>query len=142
MTARAYSRGWPIEYAGGWVYSDTKEPVGERPCKRCGCNPTPEGHDACLGTISYCKSACCGHGVEEPYAIEAYRELVYIEGGPTWGSGCSGCADFVLVRSVDHLDMYPGNMAGCHRYVRTTRTWVSPLYGTIHTIFTHIGPAA
>lgn len=71
MTARAHSRGWPIEYLRhGWVYSDTKQPVeDERPCQRCGCKPTPEGHDACLGTISHVKSACCGHGVEEPYAI-------------------------------------------------------------------------
>jgi len=75
MTTRAYSRGWPIEYIDGWVYSDTKESVGERPCKRCGCDPTFEGHDACLGTIPDVKSACCGHGVEKPYAIEASQEL-------------------------------------------------------------------
>ena len=53
-----------------WRYSDTKEVADEnRPCKRCGCAPTPEGHDACLGYIEGATSACCGHGVENPYVI-------------------------------------------------------------------------
>lgn len=31
--------------------------------------PTKEGYDACLGHIAGVKSACCGHGVEEPFVI-------------------------------------------------------------------------
>ena len=31
--------------------------------------PTKEGYDACLGHIDGAKSACCGHGVEEPYVL-------------------------------------------------------------------------
>lgn len=34
--------------------------------------PTKEGYDACLGYIKGAKSACCGHGIEEPY----FREIV------------------------------------------------------------------
>lgn len=133
MTPRSYNRGWPIEYTDGWVYSDTKQPIkNDRPCKRCGRKPTPEGHDACLGTIPYVKSACCGHGVKRPFTLP-YRENIYIEGG-VWINDCSGRGDHTLLRKVDSIRLYPGDGHG-YEYVRTTRTWVSPLYGTIHTIF-------
>ena len=67
MVSRSYQRGHPIEFNGKeWVYSDTKTTIKEeRPCVRCGEMPTPEGHDACLGSIDDVSSACCGHGVEE-----------------------------------------------------------------------------
>lgn len=77
MVARGFSRGHPIEYVGSeWVWSDTKEPIegNERPCIRCGCMPTPEGHDACIGTLDGVSSACCGHGVEEPYVMLRRKE--------------------------------------------------------------------
>jgi hypothetical protein len=32
--------------------------------------PTKEGYDACLDHIDGVSSACCGHGVEEPYTIK------------------------------------------------------------------------
>lgn len=68
MTAKSHQRGWPIIYVNNWVYKNTKEPITkERPCRRCNRLPTPEGHDACLGTIPGVTSACCGHGVEPPY---------------------------------------------------------------------------
>lgn len=69
MTARAQSRGWPIHWNGSvWIYTDTGEPPRDaRPCRRCGEEPTPEGHDACLGSLPGVESACCGHGVEAPY---------------------------------------------------------------------------
>ncbi len=31
-------------------------------CAACGQLPTPEGHDACLGTLPGVWNACCGHG--------------------------------------------------------------------------------
>jgi hypothetical protein len=80
MTARTYSRGWeitaPMLYdekaniyrSGQWRYTDTGEPYSpddKRPCRRCGQEPTPEGHDACLGKLDGVVSACCGHGVHE-----------------------------------------------------------------------------
>jgi len=68
-----------------------------------------------------------------------WQEHIYIEGGPEWVNDCSGRADFALRNPVDHVDMYPAPMAGQHRYARTTRTWVSPIYGTIHTVFEHVG---
>ena len=71
--------------------------------------------------------------------VEEWRELIYVEGGPEWVNDCTGRGDLALRMAVDHVDLWPGNMAGCHRYVRTTRTWVSPLYGTIHTVFEHSG---
>lgn len=56
---------------GIWRYADgvavDDDPM--RPCPRCLQPPTPEGHDACLGHIPGCVSACCGHGVYEPFAI-------------------------------------------------------------------------
>jgi hypothetical protein len=73
MTQRSHSRGWPIEYRyGEWVYSDTLTSIcEERPCKRCGMNPTEEGHDACLGVVTGVSSACCGHGAEQPFRVAA-----------------------------------------------------------------------
>ena len=71
MSATAYKRGHLIEYNGKkWVYSDDKTSVDvERPCKRCGKMPTKDGYDRCLGYIHGVVSACCGHGVEQPFAI-------------------------------------------------------------------------
>ncbi len=67
MTAYAFSRGWLIEYKKDcWIYLDTKQIISSnRSCKLCGRQPTVEGHDACLGTLSNVKSACCGHGRQD-----------------------------------------------------------------------------
>jgi hypothetical protein len=66
MAARARYNGHPVTYAaGGWRYDDTWELVSyarPRPCPSCHRNPTPEGHDACLGTLPGVTHACCGHG--------------------------------------------------------------------------------
>lgn len=73
MTAKSYLRGHEIEHNGSeWVYSDTKESTvtthGTRACGHCGEMNTPEGHDACLGTLPGIMNACCGHGdVRETY---------------------------------------------------------------------------
>ena len=46
-----------------WLWEDTGELAGgDRPCAECGRHQTPEGHDACLGTLEGVVSACCGHG--------------------------------------------------------------------------------
>jgi len=70
----SYSRGHKIYYntdTKKWHYlDDDSECKGERPCKKCGRYPTKEGYDACLGHIDGAISACCGHGVEEPYVIK------------------------------------------------------------------------
>lgn len=65
----SYSRGWKIYYDGeNWRYCDNDKVVdNSRPCAKCGKPPTPEGYDACLGHIEGAISACCGHGVFEPY---------------------------------------------------------------------------
>lgn len=69
MTVRSFQRGWPIVYDRGWAYENNGESIEtERPCRRCGRMPTPEGHDACLGEVPGVTSACCGHGVEPPYS--------------------------------------------------------------------------
>ena len=66
MTVSTHERG----HKTIWVYADTLEPVtGNRPCIRCGNLPTEEGYDACLGYIEGASSACCGHGITEPYII-------------------------------------------------------------------------
>ena len=66
---KTHLRGWELYYDGeNWRYTDNNELQDEfRPCKKCGCVPTKEGYDACLGHIEGAKAACCGHGVEEPY---------------------------------------------------------------------------
>jgi hypothetical protein len=67
----SYMRGHPIYFDGErWRYVDTGEETDDtRPCARCGRVPLPDGEDACLGHIPGMASACCGHGVTEPYAI-------------------------------------------------------------------------
>lgn len=69
----AYSRGHKIYFDsdGVWKYVDTNTPdTNYRPCARCNRPPTKEGYDACLGKIEGVTSACCGHGVEEPYCVK------------------------------------------------------------------------
>lgn len=65
------SRGHKIYFDGiFWRYIDTNEVHNKkRACARCGHCPTEEGFDYCLGKIEGAVSACCGHGVEEPYII-------------------------------------------------------------------------
>lgn len=69
MTARGHLRGHPIEWDEEnqrWCYSDTgvatEDEWRDRPCGHCGRHDTPEGHDACLGTLPGVINACCGHG--------------------------------------------------------------------------------
>ena len=68
----SHSRGWEIYYDGkDWRYSDNNQIHDDsRPCKRCGRMPTAEGYDACLGHMEGMSSACCGHGIEEPYFVK------------------------------------------------------------------------
>ncbi len=69
----SHNRGHETYYDDGakcWRYSDTNEIVNDnRPCKKCGCSPTKEGYDACLGYIDGATSACCGHGVEKGFIM-------------------------------------------------------------------------
>lgn len=76
MSATAHQRGHLIVYVDGqWVYADDLTPItAERPCSRCGKPPTSEGYDACLGHVEGVRSACCGHGAEEPYSVAIERE--------------------------------------------------------------------
>lgn len=68
---KSHSRGHEIYFKDNeWRYVDNDEKIREdRPCKRCGCVPTKEGYDACLGKIEGVSSACCGHGVETGYQL-------------------------------------------------------------------------
>ncbi len=67
MTATSYVRGHTIVYTGKWVYADNGKPADDsRACPRCARRPTAQGHDACLGHLPGVRSACCGHGVDEP----------------------------------------------------------------------------
>jgi len=72
-----YYRGHPVVCLEGEAcerYADDLTPtvdaagIGvERPCVRCGAAAAPDGPDPCLGMLPNVVSACCGHGVEEPY---------------------------------------------------------------------------
>ena len=74
MTARAFSRGWPVEWVEAgqrWIWSDTGQPLDiRRVCRQCGQPPTADGYDACLGYLEGVTAACCGHGVTEPVVVE------------------------------------------------------------------------
>lgn len=80
MTLYAYQRGHEMYYDEGteeWKYSDTGEVADhDRPCKRCGCLPTIEGHDHCVGSLRGVKAACCGHGVDRPYVYYYHQWFV------------------------------------------------------------------
>lgn len=79
---KSFSRGHEIFWDGAyWRFIDTGAiDDGARPCKRCGKSPTPEGYDACLGHIPGVMSACCGHGVEQPYIVSI--DATVIVGAP------------------------------------------------------------
>ena len=51
-------------------------------CPHCGNPPTPEGHDACLGTLKGVEYACCGHGVKGP---KSHRYVVLKNGKCFYG---------------------------------------------------------
>jgi hypothetical protein len=74
--ATGFSRGHSIYYDGtDWRYTDNNEIEDDsRPCKRCGCMPTKEGYDACLGHIDGATNACCGHGVSTPYVMVNHND--------------------------------------------------------------------
>ena len=49
--------------------------VNANMCNHCGMNCTPEGHDACLGTLPHpVMNACCGHGDPAKAYIQIYHE--------------------------------------------------------------------
>jgi len=74
---KSQSRGHEIFYDGAdWRYTDTQEICEDkRPCKKCGKYPTKDGFDACTGHIDGATSACCGHGVEEPFVVFDKEEM-------------------------------------------------------------------
>jgi len=80
---KSHSRGHEIYHDGNdWRFSDTGEiATTDRPCAKCGEGPTPEGYDPCLGYVPGVTSACCGHGVEEPYVMvrESIRQFQAIK---------------------------------------------------------------
>ncbi len=71
---RGHSIDWDTNYA--WVFSDIREPTVEthesRTCNNCRCHRTPEGHDACLGTLPGVMNACCGHGCDDDAYVQFY----------------------------------------------------------------------
>ena len=76
MTAHGYIRGRLAYFDGAlWRWQDSNDPAGptwggmERPCPSCGRLADEDGHDPCLGTVPGVTSACCGHGVAEPYVV-------------------------------------------------------------------------
>ena len=80
MVAKSYQQGHEIIFdkgQGRWVYSDNGELASiVRPCKKCGKFPTLEGYDACLGHLDGIKSACCGHGVDDGFCLQARNNLL------------------------------------------------------------------
>jgi hypothetical protein len=82
--------------------------------------PTSEGYDACLGFIPGVESACCGHGVEEPYqmtkleqAITAVQEDIDIH--RRW-------ADFAKSHPDDPSLEFAGNLEHHEAWIRRYQT--------------------
>jgi len=75
MSDQRHHRGNVITLLGDcWRYASDDVPVSDDPhraCGHCGRADTPEGHDACLGTLPRVRNACCGHG----RADEAYIQF-------------------------------------------------------------------
>lgn len=79
----AHIRGHAIIHGNqGWVFADTGDSVAdtwsEKPCAYCGEPPTPEGHDACLGTLPGVANACCGYGNTDDAYVQfsiGWREI-------------------------------------------------------------------
>ena len=73
MPYLSYSRGHSaVLKRGVWYYEADGVRVDDdpdRPCARCGRFPYPKGYDACIGYVPGVFSACCGHGVHEPFII-------------------------------------------------------------------------
>jgi len=79
---KSKQRGNNIEYdklKECWIYSDTKENVGEnwkhRECGHCGKVAIKDGYQAyddCIGKLPGLMNACCGHGKEE----ESYVQFI------------------------------------------------------------------
>lgn len=77
MSTTSKYRGNLIIYKDNqWIFEDTglsvKKTHKDKPCGNCGKLSTPEGHDACLGTLIGIMNACCGHGEEK----EAYVQFL------------------------------------------------------------------
>jgi len=75
MPAKSMYRGRPIEWdKDRWIYADTRQSVAlthtQRSCGNCGRHATPDGHDACLGTLPNVMNACCGHGAPNKAYIQ------------------------------------------------------------------------
>jgi hypothetical protein len=76
--AKSYERGHLIVCTDGqsWTNPDGSPIDPQRPCKRCGRPPTPEGHDACLGELTGASAACCGHGVKPAYVVRGGKREI------------------------------------------------------------------
>lgn len=72
----------------------------------------------------------------EPLPRPLYEEPIVIRGGP-WKNDCTGRADIQLLKPVKRIQLYTGS--GRYWYERTDQKWVSPVYGTVHTIFVWTG---
>lgn len=73
-------RGYAIKWDGErYLFSDTGRPTADtwqdRPCGYCGEHNTPEGHDACLGTVIGVMNACCGHGQTNEAYVQFWDSL-------------------------------------------------------------------
>jgi hypothetical protein len=66
---------------GDWRYCDDDSPVKllARRCPACFELRTMAGHDPCIADLPGVYSACCGHGVVEPY-VNIYGEMTRLIG--------------------------------------------------------------
>jgi len=75
MTATGYVRGNPVHWDGEHWRLEDGQILGangvDPPCARCGAIAASGAPDPCVGFIEGLVSACCGHGVELPYAVPA-----------------------------------------------------------------------
>ena len=103
----SYQRGHKIVFIEAvWLFADDLSPISIlRPCKRCNQFPTPEGYDHCLGKLPGVSSACCGHGVEKPYAMfhEECAEGAKTQGQPAEPQASPAPSGADPLRGKDYL---------------------------------------
>jgi len=95
-----------------WLYQDNCNPVSDDPDRECGhCDKpnTPEGHDACLGTLPGVMNACCGHGTSADAYIQYEENTMKIkctcpetEVDQTHSEGCPVECEHSFYQGIPH----------------------------------------
>lgn len=88
-------------------------------CGLCGKPRTPEGHDACIGTMPGVANACCGHG-DTPCAYVQY-----------WNEEYADDPNKHCIRGQKALDAIAAHRKGNNMATKSGDWLMTSLYGTL-----------